>query len=162
MDLNRTSVCTCTLTICILTLFLAASAQVPTSPAFNKITNPAGWSLPERGAVTQRGQFHRPGFPDGVTFTSYTAPKWFWMPWYFVENGNLILSQYRFYTARITRLEVKGKPFMFFAAVKGKDVGIATGTQWVDPDGRGSFTEFSAGSDLPALPDWALKRISTK
>jgi len=127
------------------------------APCFSAMVDPAGWTLPVTKEPLQSGPYRQDGYPANVAMTRYGAAEPAWLPHYYVEVGQLIMRSLRCRFENVTRLEVAGRPFAFFAVAKGLDIGVAGDVWWVDRDGDGRFEEFQWITGVrPTIPEWAL------
>lgn len=127
---------------------------------FERLMLPAGWQIPAHSSVALRhSSTTETGLPN-VTFTAYSVSKPFFLPHYYIEGGALMLVSLRFRADELKRFEIEGRPFAFFAAVRGSDVGTAGSVWWVDRDGDGKFEELEWNPKLTEVPAWVKTRAS--
>ena len=144
-------------------LFMAGNLRGTdeTSECFTSIIQPVGWTIPTHGKTVRTGPYKRPGLPDGITFTEFAVPatERFFLPWYYVELGSLVLLSLRFRADSITRLNVDRTPFAWLMGAVGADTGFAADLWWLDRDGDGKFVELQWNPAMRRLPGWVLKRL---
>lgn len=149
------------LAICLVGLS-STNAQEPR--CFTSIIKPGGWEIPDHGRALKSGQFRRPGFPDGITFTDFALDptKRIALSRHYIEKESLVLFSAWFHSDVLTRLEVKGKPFGYLMYATATYTGDAAPMWWLDRDGDGTFPEMQWNPDPRHLPKWVSRLLGSE
>jgi hypothetical protein len=131
---------------------------------FTRYVEPGGWTIPKHAKAVTSGPYKRAGAPHGITFTEFALnPRTrIGLPNHYVEDRALVMLSHYWYSDRLMRLEVAGRPFAYTMHAKGVFVGAVGDVWWVDRDGSGLFTELSWGFDFAHLPAWVARRLAER